>query len=293
MGESGEVGALRNIRLNLAYDGTAYHGFQSQPDKRLRTIEDMLVAAIHRLTGEEPRVICAGRTDARVHAVGQVANFHTESSIPVDRWALALNSVLPPDIRVVRAQEVAPDFHARFSARGKTYRYLIQNGRVPAVLWRNYAYLVFEPLDLSAMQEASRHLLGTHDFSSFRASGCSARRPVRTVRRLEWREIPLGLGDPAGMTSWSTTAVNPVPEANQGGSPAPPETTSLGRLLAMVIEADAFLYNMVRIIAGTMIEVGKGKISPDGVASILAARDRRRAGPTAAAHGLCLLEVNY
>ncbi len=283
--------ALRNIRLNLAYDGTAYHGFQSQPDKRLRTIEDALVAAIRKLTGEESKVICAGRTDAGVHAVGQVANFVTASQIPEERWALALNSVLPPDIRVAEAREAAPEFHARFSARGKTYRYLIQNGRIPAVLWRNYAHLVFEPLDLAAMREASRCLLGEHDFSSFRASGCSAKRPVRTVRRLEWREMPVGSGDPAGWISAAIPAANPA--ENQAASTTSTDSARLGRLLAMVIEADAFLYNMVRIIAGTMIEVGKGKIAPAEVAKIMAARDRRRAGLTAAAGGLCLLEVHY
>lgn len=244
---------LRNLRLVLEYDGTRYSGFQRQ--KGCLTIQQVLEECIEALTGEDVRVIGAGRTDAGVHALGQVINFVTASRIPEDRWVPALNSVLPADIRVKEACEAAPGFHARFCARSKVYRYTIDTAPVASVFMRNYAYHVPRPLDCQLMMAASQHLVGRRDFRSFCASGSEVKNFTREVTRIDWRRE--------------------------------------GSLLHMEIEADGFLYNMVRIIVGTLIRMSCQGQPPEMIEDLLAARDRRRAGPTAPAKGLVLVSVNY
>jgi tRNA pseudouridine38-40 synthase len=251
-------GEVRNIRLVLEYDGTNYHGFQTQDDPALPTIQGELEAAIEAICHERLRITGSGRTDAGAHALGQVVNFHTRSTVPTHRFPAALNSVLPRDIRVKEAAAVPQEFHARFDALSKTYAYLVDNRPSTSVFLRNYAYHVPQPLDLVAMRRAAEILVGTHDFASFQSSGSSAKTSVRTVYGLGIDEI----------------------EAHEG-------------IIKFSVRADGFLYNMVRNMVGTLLEVGLGRYSVEDTASILAARDRRLAGPTAPAQGLYLVKVEY
>lgn len=244
---------MRNIKLVLEYDGTAYCGFQRQDG--LRTIQAELERAVAVITKSPANVIGAGRTDAGVHARGQVVNFRTDARMPAEKFVPALNSVLPADIRVLRAEDVPLEFNARYDARGKTYEYTMDTRPVPSVFLRNYAYHVPFPLDLEAMREGCSHIVGRHDFRSFAASGGGAKTFTREVRRCAL-------------------------EAGEG-------------LVKITVEADGFLYNMVRIIVGTLVLVGVGKLTPRDVARIRDARDRRVAGPTAPAKGLCLVRVDY
>lgn len=245
----------RNVKLVVQYDGTAYAGFQRQKD--LPTIQEELEKALTVCCQEPVRVIGAGRTDAGAHARGMVVNFFTRGTIPTDRIPPALAAMLPPDIVVTGAQEVDPSFHARFSARGKVYSYSFLVAPFPSPFWRRYALHVRGPLDRPAMEEAARILLGRHDFRAFRGEGSAVRSPVRTLRCLAMEDVP--------------------------GSP----------LLRLVAEADGFLYHMVRTLAGTLLEVGRGRIPPEQVERALRARDRTLAGPTLPAHGLCLEQVLY
>lgn len=240
----------------LAYDGTNYAGWQVQEGQgRVKTIQGTVEKALALITGERIRVTGAGRTDAGVHARGQVIHFDTDSRIPVPSFPAALNSVLPPDIRFYGAEEVSPDFHAQYQAREKTYRYTIDCGPVPDVFLRNYACHISYQLDLPAMQEAAKLLLGTHDFRSFCASGSSVKNFVRTVKALEICQSDF--------------------------------------LIYVNITADGFLYNMVRIIVGTLLEIGRGKLPSGYMAELISAQDRTLAGPTAPAKGLCLEQVVY
>jgi len=244
----------RNIKLVVEYDGTRYYGFQRQKD--LPTIQAALEAAIETVTKSLSHVIASGRTDTGVHALGQVVNFKTRAGIPVDKFLPALNSVLPRDIRVVCAEEVPWTFHARFDARWKTYEYSIDTRPVQSVFTRNYTCHVNARLNVEEMKEAAGYLVGIHDFRSFASSGGSAKTFTRNVKRLE-----------------IITCDDPI--------------------LRIRIEANGFLYNMVRTIVGTLLQVGLGKLSPDDVLKIRDARDRRLAGPTAPAYGLCLIKVDY
>ncbi|WP_245574372.1 tRNA pseudouridine(38-40) synthase TruA [Desulfovirgula thermocuniculi] len=247
---------VRNIKLTIAYDGTNYHGFQEQRGTGLPTVQEVLEGCLLALTGRAVRVTGASRTDAGVHARGQVVNFDAAGwSIPVERIPLALNGLLPEDIAVLAAEEVPPHFHARFSARAKVYRYTIYNSRIPSPFWRLYSYFVPRPLDVAAMQEAGSYLVGRHDFASFQAAGAATKQTVRTLFQVE------------------------VARENE--------------LVHLLFRGDGFLYHMVRIMVGTLIEVGLGKREPREVLDILAARDRRAAGPTAPPHGLCLERVEY
>nr|WP_275984045.1 tRNA pseudouridine(38-40) synthase TruA [Paenibacillus hamazuiensis] len=246
--------------MTVSYDGTAYNGFQTQPGGN--TIQDHIEAALHMLTGERIPITASGRTDAGVHARGQVLNFHTASQIPLERWCMAINSRLPDDIQVTDAREVSEEFHARRSALQKTYRYTILNGKYKDVFRRNMEYHHYSPLDVSAMREALRHLLGEHDFTSF----CSARTEklskVRTIYAAAIREEPC-------------------------------EAMANSTRLYIEITGNGFLYNMVRIIVGTLIEIGEGKRKPGDMEAILKSQNRKMAGPTAMAHGLMLWEVLY
>ncbi len=246
---------MKNVKLVLEYDGTRYHGWQSQAGSGNPTIQDALEQAISDLAQENVKLASSGRTDAGVHAFGHVANFHTGSGIPPEAWAPALNQKLPEDIRVLASAEAAPDFHARFSAIGKVYHYRILNRREPTALYRNYAWHVYLPLDLEAMREASLLLAGTHDFSAFRGSGCTAKSPVRTLKRVD--------------------------------------VVKDGDFIEIRLEAESFLQYMVRNIAGTLVEVGLGRFRPQDVKAMLASRNRGTAGRTAPAKGLYLMRVFY
>jgi tRNA pseudouridine38-40 synthase len=250
---------MRNIRLILAYDGTDFHGWQRQPSAP--SIQACLEEAIHRLTGSSVQVHGSGRTDAGVHASHQVANFHTVSPIPCPNFVKALNDLLPPTVRVKGADDAAPDFHARYDARRKTYRYWILQAPVGSPFLGRFVYHHPYPLDRARMTKAAQYFLGEHDFSSFAAAGGrddeNAKCMVRVISRsrLLWR----------------------------------PRTS----ILVYEVAGNGFLHRMVRNMVGTLMEVGKGKIAPSEVPGILAACDRTQAGPTAPAQGLCLVNVEY
>jgi tRNA pseudouridine38-40 synthase len=246
---------MRNIKLILEYDGTNYHGWQSQAGTGNPTIQDALEQAIKTLTNEDIKTLSSGRTDAGVHALGHVANFKTRSSIPPEAWAPALNHLLPYEIRVLSSEDMADEFHARYNALRKIYKYRILNRREPTALYRNYAWHVNRRLNLKNMKLAAATLEGKHDFSAFRGSGCSAKTPVRTIRSAMVKKT--------------------------------------GVFVEIVVEADAFLQYMMRNIAGTLVEVGLGKFSPEDVKRILKLRDRAAAGRTAPPQGLYLVKVLY
>lgn len=255
---------MRNIKLTIEYDGTNYHGWQIQ--ENAITVQGVLKKAIEKLTGEECNLIGTSRTDVGVHALGQVANFMTSSKIPPDKFSYALNSMLPEDIVVRESREVPPDFHSRFSAKGKKYKYLIYNSQKPSALLRNRAAHVYLPLNIEAMKKASFYFLGRHDFSAFRASGSDAKTSERTITEVSLRTCSDCL----------------LGQAVDGPS-----------LIEFEISGDGFLYNMVRIIAGTLIYVGNGKINADDIPAIIESRDRTKAGKTAPAHGLYLAEIYF
>jgi tRNA pseudouridine38-40 synthase len=260
---------MRNIGLVVSYDGTNYNGFQSQSFRN--TIQDKLQDAIRMLTGEPVKVIGSGRTDAGVHARGQVVNFHTASPIPIERWQLALNARLPDDIVVRQAVELPETFHARKGAVRKTYRYTINNSRVPDVFRRRFQLFHHAPLDVERMADGLAHLVGEHDFTSF----CSRKTVKQSyVRTLYEARIEAEPPDPAD------EAIGLADGGRRG-------------VIHIYLTGSGFLYNMVRIIVGTLIEVGEGKREPGDMRRILLARDRLEAGPTAPAHGLCLWEVVY
>jgi tRNA pseudouridine38-40 synthase len=250
----------RNLRLLLAYDGTEFHGWQRQPN--LATLQLCLEEAIAGIVGERVKLYGSGRTDAGVHALGQVANFSTSCRIPGANLQKALNNVLPPTVRVRRVDEAAPDFHARYAVRSKTYRYRILRSEVCSpFLWR-YVWHHPHTLDRELMAEAAELLIGEHDFTSFAAttSGDEDDLEPSMVRRIFssrvlWRE--------------------------RSG------------VLAYDVTGNGFLHHMVRNLVGTLVEVGRGRLKPNDVGRILRVRDRTLAGPTAPAQGLCLMRVEY
>jgi tRNA pseudouridine38-40 synthase len=245
---------VRNIALTISYDGTDFNGWQTQPG--YRTVQETLEGAIAALTGE-PRVKlnASGRTDAGVHAVGQVANFMTVADYPPEVIVNAVNARLPPDVVVSKAVEMPQSFDANRDAKRKLYRYVIHDGPVPSPFLRRYAYHVRRPLDAAAMRRASRCLIGRHDFHSFETDWPNRQSSIRTITHL-------------------------------GVSRA-------GEHIWIDVEADGFLYNMVRSIAGTLIDVGRGHIPEEQVAEVLKAEDRTVAGPTAPPQGLFLMRVTY
>lgn len=244
----------RRIKLLIAYNGTRYHGWQVQPETA--TVQGALESCLSRITNAPVRLQAAGRTDAGVHALGQVAHLDTASGITASALLRGLNSLLPDDIAVRRAVDVTADFHARYGAASKTYVYQIHSHRVPSAFHAPFAWHVPQGLDVPAMTHASQLLLGRHDFSAFRgASRFDTRRPVRFLHRLTLRR----------------------------------RSTRLFFLL----RADGFLYHMARNIVGTLVAVGRGAIPPEAVAAMLQAGKRELAGPTAPAHGLFLAHVSY
>jgi len=244
---------MATLKLTIEYDGTAYAGWQRQPVQP--TVQAAVEAALQRITQTYIPVIGAGRTDAGVHALGQVASFRTEKALSVEEWGRALNALLPKDICVRSAEHAADDFHARYSARVKLYEYRILSQMERSALDHKRAWQIRKPLDLAAMRESASLLVGRHDFSSFQGSPTDNKNPTCDLRRLEIK---------------------------QGQA-----------LIQIEAQADRFLKQMVRAIVGTLVEVGQGKRSAKNVKEILEARDRRAAGMTAPAHGLYLARVDY
>ncbi len=248
---------MRTLKLTVEYDGTEFSGYQRQGQGE-RTVQSVLEETLKRLVPREDITLYgAGRTDIGVHALGQVVSFQTESSLPLERWAIALNSLLPPDAAVAKAEEAAPEFHARYSARQRTYGYLIWTRRTRSALWGRYSLHYRGELDAELMRGAAKQLVGTHDFAAFaRYGGNPGRTNVRDLRRLSVRRVPNGL--------------------------------------LVTAAANGFLRTMVRNLVGGLIAVGSGKVQAETLMEILATRDRvlNPIAP-AAPQGLCLLRVDY
>jgi tRNA pseudouridine38-40 synthase len=253
--EEPEEKRVRNIRLKVAYDGTYYHGFQRQPEFHGPTIQGTLEAAWKKLVEEDVTIATAGRTDTGVHASGQVVNYRTSVRIPADKIPKAFNSLLPRDIRVLEAEIVPREFNARFSARWKRYDYRIDNRAIPDVFSRLYVSHEPVPLNLERMQEAAKHLEGRHNFKAFSAAGGVSKTFERTLYFCR------------------------VERKND--------------LIQITCVGNGFLYNMVRIIVGTLIFVGKGRIQPGDIPEIILSQNRKRGGTTAPAQGLTLSYVHY
>jgi len=245
---------MPRVKLVLEYDGTNYVGWQIQDNGP--SVQGRVQRAIQELVGGPVTLVAAGRTDSGVHARGQVVAFDSPRQLPLKAYWMGLNSLLPEDIAVVRAEEVRDDFDPRRWSDGKRYRYLVSNKRSRTPLRRLTHWEIFQPLNVAAMVEGATHLLGRHDYSAFRASDCQAAHATRKLSRVEVSGAP---GDEIGF----------------------------------VVEGTAFLKHMVRNLVGTLIDVGRGRHPPTWVREVLEGRDRTKAGPTAPAHGLCLDEVFY
>ncbi len=244
---------MRRLKCLVAYDGTDYSGFQVQPEQT--TIQGEIEAAIRRITGETVQIVGSGRTDAGVHAYGQVIHFDTASTIPVEKWRFVLDNQLPPAIVIRSVEAASSDFHARFDVKMKEYRYCIDNGLVPDLFRHRYADHHRHPLDEARMQDAASRLIGEHDFTSFCSAKTFVENKVRTIFDVQVKRD--------------------------------------GQFVWIMCRGNGFLYNMVRIIAGTLCEVGEGKRQPEEITAMLAARDREQAGKTAPAKGLTMWEVFY
>lgn len=289
---TGNPQATRRILLRVAYDGTNYHGWQVQSNAA--TIEGELNRVLTQLTGEEIQVTGASRTDAGVHALGNVAVFDTASRIPAEKFSYALNQRLPEDIVIQSSVQVADDFHPRHCDCRKTYEYDILNRTFPLPAYRNTAYFLYGDLDLDAMRKACQAFLGEHDFASFCAAGAQVQTTVRTIYSLEVLEQPLGSnGRTEAQRSQRTQSETIELQPDKARLQGPQIQQALERLLTIRVRGNGFLYNMVRIIAGTLVEVGRGHIRPEEIEGIIAACDRAKAGPTAPARGLRLVEIAY
>ncbi|HEX8960937.1 MAG TPA: tRNA pseudouridine(38-40) synthase TruA [Geobacteraceae bacterium] len=244
---------MRNIKLIIEYDGTNYAGWQVQPNGL--AIQQVMEDALARILGAPARLHSSGRTDAGVHARGMVAAFRTDRDIPLRAFSDGLNSLLPPDIAVKDATEASPEFHPRFDATGKRYRYTVYNGGRRSPLARLYAWHLRGELNMAAMEEGARHFIGEHDFAAFRTAGCAAKTTVRRIDAIALRRE--------------------------------------GDFIYLDVTGSGFLRNMVRIMAGTLVEVGQGRRSPGVVAALLSGDAGVSPGATAPPHGLCLMEVFY
>lgn len=255
---------MKHVRLLLEYDGTAYQGWQIQ--KRGLTIQEIIEENILRITGNQSRVVAASRTDAGVHALGQVAAFRTESRLDVKTIKRALNAVLPEDIRVLDSSAVDDSFHPREDAVRKRYFYIIANQRISSAFLSRYTWIVPQALDLNSMSEASEALVGKHNFSAFMGTGSDIKDPVREIYSLNIERFE--------KVDFLTSSLK-------------------GNFMKISIEADGFLRHMVRNIVGTLVEIGRGRFSSESMLEILESRDRRRAGQTAPPQGLFLERIEY
>ena len=244
---------MRNIKLTIEYDGKDFNGWQKQPTKL--NIQGEIERAIELITGEQVDLTASGRTDAGVHALAQVANFKTNSNLPVEKFAVAINSKLKKSIRIQKAEEVEERFHARYNCRQKTYRYIINNTEEGSAIYRNLEYFVPVKLNVEKMKQAIKYFEGEHDFKGFKASGTSSKSSVRTIYKTNIEEKD-------------------------------------GRIV-IELTGNGFLYNMVRIISGTLVDVGLGKIKPEEITEIINSKDRTRAGKTLPPYGLYLVKVEY
>ena len=244
---------MRNIKLIIEYDGKGFNGWQKQPNKL--NIQGEIERAIKEVTGEEVELNASGRTDAGVHAISQVANFKTESNIDINKIPLALNSKLKKSIIIKKAEEVDLNFHARYNAKGKKYRYIINNSKHGTAIYRDLEYNFPIKLDVEKMKHAAKYFEGEHDFKAFRSSGTSNKNSVREIYKVE------------------------IKEENER--------------IILEFTGNGFLYNMVRIMVGTLMDVGLGKIKPESIKDIIDSKERTKAGKTAPAQGLYLVEVYY
>lgn len=244
---------MRNIKLIIEYDGKDYNGWQKQPDKL--NIQGEIEKAIQNITGETVELYASGRTDAGVHALGQVANFKTSSHIPIQKMAIAINSQVKKSIRIIQAEEVEEDFHSRYNCKKKTYRYIINNSEHGSAIYRNMEYHMPVKLDIESMKKSIKYFEGEHDFKAFKSSGTSSKSSVRTIYKAEIK--------------------------------------TNGDRIIIELTGNGFLYNMVRIIAGTVVDVGLGKIKPEEIPDIIEKQDRTRAGKTLPPQGLYLVKVEY
>ncbi len=298
---------VRTFKLTVAYDGSEYFGWQRQGCRR--TVQAELESAIEQATGHRPRTLASSRTDAGVHAWGQCVGVRVATRLSPEVLLRALNAILPHDIAVRDIVETGPEFHPLRSVSGKLYRYLINDGPVRDVFARRYCWHFRQgPLDVAAMQRAAELLIGTHDFRSFSTSGSPRRSTVRTLRQLSVYRVgapPFAGGGLPWRNDMSRTPEVPLPGAPPGVTESlMPADSRLGPDLGLVAAegrgwiiceaaADGFLYNMVRNLVGTLVEVGRGVHPPEWTADVLAACDRRRAGPTAPPHGLFLVQVTF
>lgn len=244
---------MRNIKLTIEYDGKEFNGWQKQPTKL--NIQGTIERAIEEITGEKIELNASGRTDAGVHALGQVANFKTNSNIPIDKIAIAINSKLKKSIVIKKAEEVSKDFHSRLSCKRKTYRYVINNSYEGTAIYRNLETHISNKLDVDKMKKAVKYFEGEHDFKAFKASGTSSKSSVRNIYK-----------------------------AN---------LYTDGDRIIIELTGNGFLYNMIRIIAGTLVDVGIGKINPDEIENIIKSCRRENAGKTLPPNGLYLVSVEY
>ena len=244
---------MRNIKLTIEYDGKDFNGWQKQPNKP--NIQGTIEQAINRITGEEIKLDASGRTDAGVHSLGQVANFKTYSNLPIEKFPIAINANLKQSIRIISAEEVDERFHSRLACKQKTYRYVINNSLYGTALYRNLEYNIPQKLDVEKMYVAAKLFEGEHDFKAFKASGTSSKSSVRKIYKAEvFKE---------------------------------------GDRIYIELTGNGFLYNMVRIISGTLVDVGLGKIAPNSITEIINEGKRENAGKTLPAHGLYLVNVKY
>lgn len=273
---------MRRIMLTVAFDGTNYSGWQIQPNKE--TIEGVLNRELSRLLNEEIKVVGASRTDSGVHAEGAVCVFDTESKIPGDKFSYAINQKLPEDIRIRNSKEVDITFHPRRVNSRKTYRYRIRHDEFPNPLDARYSYHVYTKLDIEAMRRACEFIKGKHDFKSF----CSVHTDVDTTVRTVY-DVHIDVTPDKKLLQMSGL----MKSAGESGAMRSGGVSAAGRIRPEIIDiyvtGNGFLYNMVRIIAGTLIEVGQGKIKPEEIPAIIEACDREKAGPTAPAKGLTLI----
>lgn len=245
---------MRNIKLTIMYDGKDFNGWQKQPNKL--NIQGTIEKVLSEMTGEEIELNASGRTDAGVHSFGQVANFKTNSKIPIEKFPIAINSKIKKSIVITNAEEVEERFHSRYNCKRKTYRYVIDNSEFPTPMYRYLEYHIPNKLNIEAMKNAVKYFEGEHDFKAFKSSGTSSKSSVRTIYKAEVKKA----------------------ENNR---------------IYIELTGNGFLYNMVRIISGTLVEVGLGRIKPEEIKNIIESKDRHKAGKTLPAHGLYLMNVNY